>query len=68
MNLAEKLAREIGRVSELLPVYRKFPPTMGLTQQIIYGMEHKLEAAKLAAGDSEAVMRQAIADLEEFIG
>ena len=67
MNLAEKLAREIGRVSELLVEYRNFRLARELVQQSIFDMEHKLEAAKLAAGGDEAAMRQAIADLENFL-
>ena len=67
MNLAEKLAREIGRVTELRCLYeilRGRPQVV--VEPAIAMMNSSLEAAKIAAAGDVAAMVNALEDLGEY--
>ncbi len=68
MNLPEKLAREIARVTELRGQYAELVGMPGgNVRPVMFLIDHALEQAKLAAGspDIEGQMA-AVFDLEGF--
>lgn len=70
MNLPEKLAREIGRVTALREQYAALDgmPQVNV-KPAIFMIDNALENAKRAAGMEDAIaQRQAISDLEAFTG
>jgi hypothetical protein len=68
MNLAEGLAREIKRVTELRAVYKSLegmPQVM--VQPALFMMDEALESASVAAGSNDiAQMLTAFQDLKSF--
>lgn len=68
MNLAERLAREIRRVTELRATYREIGSKTGINVEPARLMMHMaLESACKAAGlDDATVQRAALAELEGF--
>lgn len=70
MNLPEKLAREIGRVTALRGIYADIDGTPGVNvKPVMFLIDQSLENAKRAAGmDDIAAQLSAVADLEGFTG
>lgn len=68
MNVAEKLAREIARVTELRGQYASMDGVPGVNVKPVMALiDTALEAAKRAAGVDDAVEQiRALQDLEGF--
>ena len=60
MNVAERLAREIARVTKIREHYAALDGMPGINvKPALFLMDQELEAAKLAAGQDDAIAQMA---------
>ncbi len=70
MNVAEKLTREVARVTKLREQYKSMDGMPGVNvKPAMLMMDHALEQAKIASGQCDALAQiHALQSLEGFTG